>query len=166
MRLVHYGKEPVTFNPHYKYRSGDRDHYFKPHGLWISDADSYGWKEWCTAEEFALEHLEYEHLIELDPDNNVLFIRNVEELDKFHEQYCVDILAHVTDPRLGHRKDWINWTWVYPLYQGIIITPYLWERRMFGYMWYYGWDCAGGCIWDLNAIRTFKLLFKQLTKGT
>lgn len=169
MRLIHHDKEYISFDRTFIYPSRKDREYFKPNGLWVSDEDSYGWSHWCTAEHFAVEHLECEHRIELWPDNNILFIRSVEEIDKFHEEYAVDMIGRIiTTLPSGEmwerkpRKDWVDWTVIYPLCQGIIVTPYLWERRM-DYMWYYGWDCAGGCIWDLSAIRTFEPLFKQLT---
>jgi len=158
MRLIHYDKNVVTYDPNYLYPELQRDAYFKPFGLWVSDDDDYGWREWCTAEDFATENLMYEHLVELAWDHKVLFISTVEDLDKLHEEYKSSIGNWEGDQR------WFNWSRLYPLCQGIIITPYLWERRM-DYMWYYGWDCAGGCIWDLRAIRTFRPLLKQLTEG-
>lgn len=160
MRLIRYNKNVQTFDPNLVYPRSDRDAYFKPCGLWVSDEDDYGWSKWCTSEEFQPDGLKYAHLVELYPDNNVLFLRSVEELDYFHKQFA----THIGDFEKKYRRKptWLNWTNVYPLWQGIIITPYLWERRM-DYMWYYGWDCASGCIWDLHAIRTFQPLFKQLT---
>jgi hypothetical protein len=161
MRLIKHDKEIVTFDPNRVYPKPEKDYYFKPHGLWVSDEDDYGWSHWCTAEEFSLDRLMYEHLVELYPVNNILFIRSVEELDKFHDRYSIDIIKDWI-PHYPSRKDWLDWPQVYPLWQGIIITPYLWERRM-DYMWYYGWDCASGCIWDLSAIRSFQPILKQLT---
>lgn len=157
MRLVKYSNEIITFDPDRIYPKRDYDNYFKPHGLWISDEHDFGWRDWTTAEQWGMDTLIYEHLVELHPDHNVLFITNVEELDKFHEEFK----THIGDWERGN-PTWLNWNRVYPFWQGIIITPYLWERRM-DYMWYYGWDCASGCIWDLKAIRTFQPVFKQLT---
>ena len=162
MRLVKYSKEIITFDPNRIYPKSDRDEYFKPNGLWISDESDFGWRDWCTGENWGTDTLMYEHLVELNPDNNILFIRNVEELDKFHEEYAVDILRDYHRFGCPPRRDWLDWRRVYPLYQGIIITPYQWERRL-QYMWYYGWDCASGCIWDLRAIRSFQPILKQLT---
>jgi hypothetical protein len=165
MRLIKHHKEPIVFDPDFVYPRRKTETYFKPRGLWVSDEDAYGWSHWCQAEDFRTDDLMYEHLVELWPENNVLFISNVEELDRFHEEHSIDILGSTRPFPLEERKDWLNWTEIYPLYQGIIITPYLWERRM-DYMWYYGWDCAGGCIWDLGAIRTFRPLFKLLYENT
>lgn len=53
---------------------------------------------------------------------------------------------------MGH--DHINWPMVADRYQGIVIAPYLWSRRMDGGLWYYGWDCASGCIWDAAAVAS------------
>lgn len=159
MRLIHHNKEVVKFDPNLVYQKSDRDPYFKPTGLWVSDEDDYGWSHWCAAEAFRPEDLKYEHLVELTWDNNILFITNSDQLDTFHNSFK----AYIGD--WEHEARWCNWEAVYSKWQGIIITPYLWERRM-DYMWYYGWDCASGCIWDLKAIRTFTPLLKQLKGKT
>jgi hypothetical protein len=163
MRLIHHDKEIITFDPNRVYPKRDQDAYFKPNGLWVSDEDDFGWSHWCTGEQWGTDGLVYEHLVELHPNHNVLFIRTVEEIDKFHEEYSVDILKD-RQYRYPSRRDWCDWSRVYPLWQGLIISPYLWERRM-QYMWYYGWDCASGCIWDLSAIARFTPVLKQLTWG-
>jgi hypothetical protein len=47
----------------------------------------------------------------------------------------------------------IDWYRVAEQYDGIIITPYIYERRLTEYTtWYYSWDCASGCIWNGKAI--------------
>jgi len=157
MRLIKHGKEIITLDRNRVYPIKDRDSYFKPNGLWVSDEDDFGWRAWTTGEDWGTDSLVYEHLVELWTDANVLLIRNVEELDKFHNAFKARLGPWEHGP-----PRWLDWTKVYPRWQGIIITPYLWERRM-DYMWYYGWDCASGCIWDLSAIRTFDVQLKQLT---
>ena len=175
MRLIHFDKEPIELDRTRVYPDGERDAYFKPKGIWVSDEDDFGWSHWCSAEQFDSMGLIYEHRIELWPDHNILIMSDVEALDKFHEEYAIDILqgkrqgifpGQLTASQRRYiereHRDWLDWRRVYPLWQGIIVTPYLWERRM-QYMWYYGWDCASGAIWDLSAIRTFELQLKQLT---
>lgn len=51
------------------------------------------------------------------------------------------------------RYEYIDWASVCRAYQGIVISPYFWSRRM-GPMWYYSWDCASGVIWDADAIES------------
>jgi len=50
----------------------------------------------------------------------------------------------------------INWPAVAEKYDGIIIAPYIWQRRLSDnpdHFWYYGWDCASGCIWNTEVIE-------------
>jgi len=57
----------------------------------------------------------------------------------------------------------IDWEAVAKRYTGIEIEPYNWERRNSGpnnnysmsMLWYYGWDCASGCVWELDALVSF-----------
>ena len=44
-------------------------------------------------------------------------------------------------------------------YDGIEINPYQFEAR-YQYTWYYGWDIASGCIWNLSGVK-LKLLTDQ-----
>lgn len=63
------------------------------------------------------------HVHEVELDESrILFLRSTGELDDFTREYA-----------------------------GIIITPYQWARRL-ELSWYYNWDCASGCIWDVSAI--------------
>ena len=50
----------------------------------------------------------------------------------------------------------IDWPKVAERYDGIIIAPYQWSRRLDGPMWYYGWDCASGCVWRARAVLELK----------
>jgi len=54
--------------------------------------------------------------------------------------------------------DYVDWEKISRQYSGIEINPYLWRRRLQGGMWYYGWDCASGCVWNESAIKEVKLL--------
>lgn len=128
--------------------TAQEDDTHKPRGLWLSAEDdtpeSHGWKDWCEGEAFWLDNLKWRTEITLHPDANVLRLATAQEIVAFSDRYC-DL------PYPLH--DWVNWPRVVPLYQGIIIAPYQWRLRLeHGMIWYYGWDCASGCIWDLAAI--------------
>ena len=63
--------------------------------------------------------------------------------------------------RSDHLRDYgcIDWRLVAEEWQGIVIAPYLWERRFDSdARWYYSWDCASGCIWDHRAIAAIELI--------
>lgn len=59
--------------------------------------------------------------------------------------------------------DYMNYGKVAEKYGGIEITPYLWEKRL-NSMWYYGWDCASGCVWDRSAVTGIRL-FARYDEG-
>jgi len=65
-KMVHFSKEPVELDLKMKY---DQNLLLpgKPSGLWLSDETTeYGWKKWCKAEEFKLDHLSHELVVEVD----------------------------------------------------------------------------------------------------
>lgn len=137
LKLYHYSEQPLkeVQKPENKYK------YFKPNGLWVSDDDDYSWKEWCKDNDFRVEKLKYKTEIILKPCANILIIDTLDKLDAFHNEYDGD------NDRFG-----LAWPLVAERYDGIIISPYRHERRL-QYLWYYGWDCASGCIWNPDVIE-------------
>jgi hypothetical protein len=146
-----------------------RKGYGKPNGFWVSDDSDHGWADWCLAEEFRLDGLRYRHRVTLSESANILGIHNGEQLEVFHEIYSVEDEFSRSFNRSYDYHDkkhyWpINWHAVAEKYDGIIITPYLWSHRLDGPSWYYGWDCASGCIWNLAAIESVTAApLKELT---
>lgn len=149
MKLVHYASKPLK-KLTARLLSFPRS-MIKPDGLWVSDDDSdWGWKDWCITENFGLDRLTHVHDVELVGDANVLIIRTEREFDAFDRQF-----------QIKEQRDYsimFNWPEVMRHYDGVIITPYLWEKRLkTGTLWYYGWDVAGGCIWDPRAVESVTL---------
>lgn len=122
----------------------------KPTGLWVSDEEEYGWKQWCDDENFEIRNngMNYAYTVTLKPDTHILYITTSHELDTFTEEY------KIATNEYGMIQG-IQWDKIAEKYQGIIITPYQWGRRLtLKTSWYYGWDCASGCIWDVTCIKT------------
>jgi len=142
------------------------EHYFhKPWGLWVSVEGENDWKEWCTSEDFQRSRLQVENVIELKPDANLLRLRSPGQLDEFTKQYGVVSRLAQQHPGLFTERV-IDWPRVAGEYQGILIAPYQWSRRMERTTsWYYGWDCASGCIWDVDAIEGVKVEAPVLSGG-
>jgi len=141
--LFHHSDQPLTTVDSRDQENAKRR--WKPWGLWVSVDVKDNWVDWCKAEEFALEKLEYQHLITLRDPTELLWITTALDLIAFTEEYG--------DP-LEDRFlsiDIIDWAKVAKEYPGIVIAPYQWSQRM-ELMWYYGWDCASGCIWDAAVI--------------
>jgi hypothetical protein len=119
----------------------------KPAGLWVSVKGERDWPEWTIAESFMTPYDKLCYRIELVEDHNILIISSTAEFDAFEKEFGGPIL-----PMSFLRV--INWKRVGEKYKGIIIAPYNYERCMSS-PWYYGWDCASGCIWDTSAIKCF-----------
>jgi hypothetical protein len=124
----------------------------KPRGLWVSDEEDYGWRDWCRDENFRPERFKYVYKVELSEDANILYLRSPIAIDSFTREYSA---GKAKMPFSEHEFDrGIDWLTVSKKYDGIIITPYQWSRRMEMHcQWYYGWDCASGCIWNMKAIK-------------
>ena len=145
MELTHYSPSPILKLDQRPYVQGRRPTRFeKPEGFWVSVDGPDDWKQFCEAESFRLEELAVPHRVILSKDARLLLISNLAEFDAFEEEYSSP------DPILIMGA--IRWTEVAKKYQGIIVAPYQWERRMSS-DWYYPWDCASGCIWDIAAVE-------------
>lgn len=124
----------------------------KPNGLWVSALGRDDWPSWCRSEDFRKTRRQSATLVTLRPPARILRITGANDLDLFTLNY-------------GEDYDWSNgryppdklirWDRVAADWQGIVIAPYVWERRLHASSgWYYGWDCASGCIWDPAAVES------------
>ncbi len=169
MKLVHFSSNPIK-----KVYSTPRDEAGfgnKPNGLWVSDEEDHGWRTWCNDNDYGHGEGAFDHAYEvkLAPNANILYIKNALELLKFTHEYKAK--SPMNGTRAGVVREYeivydIDWPRVMEKYQGIIITPYIWELRLeMLTSWYYGWDCASGCIWDAEAVERIKLLDMESTKN-
>lgn len=141
-----------------------QEHTFKPTGFWYGFGDS--WIQWVRSEMPEWEG-KYTYKIYINT-SNILRITNATDMKKFHDKYSKSDAERNPIRRSGSRpKPKIPDSWAFPKmiywqnvaydYAGIEITPYLSEFRMKdGYMWYYGWDVASGCIWRSDAITNYE----------
>ena len=142
---------------------------YKPVGLWYGIADS--WIDWCLGEDYGGIH-KYIYELIID-ETKILKIDNIEKFEAFEREHK-DLpewekkrretthpwetgINGVPDVKGAYlRLNSINYERVASNFSGIEISPYLWEKRMES-MWYYGWDCASGCIWKPDAIKGLRL---------
>lgn len=126
-----------------------RSAFEKPKGFWVSADGPDDWEEWARGNSFEIG--KYRHRVYLARDANVLLVGpRGSSMAAFRNKWSAE---HVWEGSSGSRYTdiYIRWEDVAKAYQGIIIAPYQWSYRM-EENWYYGWDCASGCIWDVSAI--------------
>ena len=152
IELSHFSEDGIVFNDQMKYDLHQRGEFFKPHGLWLSDeSGEEGWKNWCEGEGFRTETLNVERKFKVDLEN-VIVLDSLEKLVSFHMLFNQALPGMEKFNSPGKYNSQINWGDVAKVCSGIVIAPYHYEARM-NYMWYYGWDCASGCIWDLTKVK-------------
>ena len=119
---------------------------------------------------FRPEALRYRHTVTILDASRVLFLRNARDIDMFTRRYGRDLSANIEllqdteTPELlragtgmifprssGGFSNYIMWAQVAERHSGIVVDPYS-RARSRTYLWYYGWNCAGGCIWDTGII--------------
>lgn len=118
--------------------------HFKPTGLWLSVQGEDDWPSWCRSEEFGNIDSKLKYYVTLENSANILYIQTNMEIVEFTNKYRADL------------PGWIDWCKVAKRYDGIIIPTYKWSYRLDPYTpWYYTWDCASGCIWNVkNTVKS------------
>lgn len=145
MRFTHHprGKEFV-FDQTRTYRQGSA--WAKPSGFWLSVDDD--WRRWCVDDgmEDWIGDTEVEFAL-LEPER-VFTITDAAGLLAFTEDYVGDQDVYR-----------IDWQPLASQYSGIMIAPYIWECRLLTSAsgWYYPWDCASACIWDLSVLELIEV---------
>lgn len=113
----------------------------KPRGLWYSvDED---WEQWCSSE-MRRWLVGQRYSVDVG-DSNILRLTDALAVQAFDERYGRRDRSFIDCRR-------IDWAAVGAAYDGIEIAPYQWSLRM-GIDWYYGWDCASGCIWRPRGVK-------------
>lgn len=158
-QLMHYAELPVSFDAARTYEQKQPRLFGKPEGFWVSVTGEDDWPSWCESEEFRQSTLQAAHRVELAAGANFLRIDSTVGIDSLTARFAVQTEY---ERRWAHRGDtpakWpIDWQRVAEQWDGIIIAPYQWARRN-THDWYYGWDCASGCIWNLAAIESVQLV--------
>ena len=125
--------------------------------------------------QFRLEALRYRHTVTILDASRILFLRKAKDIDAFTREYGRDLSGHIRLLQSAEDTDgfgrkygrdlfadiqkqfsnYIMWEEVAEKHSGIVINPYS-RARSQTYLWYYGWNCAGGCIWDASVIRLGK----------
>lgn len=157
LNFVHYSRssQPIIFKNELQHPD---KHYSwgKPSGLWVTPefADT-NWKEWCEDNGFCLDRLKYVHDVTFSEHAKILEIKTNKELLEFDREYGTTRENHYRFSTIinNARFKTIKWYEVAEKYHGILISPYQWDSR-FPLLWYYGWDCASGCIWNKEAISS------------
>jgi hypothetical protein len=166
MKYYHWASEPVRLRKISYLQSGHP----KPNGLWFDVNED--WKGWCEAEQFRPETLRYRHKVTILDASQILFLQSVKDIDSFTRKYernrfsQINLLQSAKDIDAFTREygrdlfgdiqqqfgKYIVWGEVAKKYSGIVISPYFHEKSLTN-LWYYGWGCASGCVWDTCVIR-------------
>lgn len=125
--------------------------HFKPTGIWYSHGGEDSWMDWCCTEDCQIFLRRYLYRIELDY-RDICQLRNQNDMEQFTEQFGEK------EPGWEFIQN-IDWAKVQKTYSGLEIIPYLWECRLNpNTHWYYGWDCASGCVWRKKAVTNIQLI--------
>ncbi len=150
MILSHFSEKKVIFDSSFEYPENHTFSY-KPFGLWLSDESESSvcsWTEWCLSNNFRPENLSVKQDFSVDL-TEVLHLKNHKEIYCFTSEYQLNNLFSEEMMRYGCYH--IDWKKLRHNFKGILITPYCFKSRD-DFFWYYGWDCASGCFWDLSCL--------------
>ena len=164
MKLMHYAAQEVWFDPDRRYEQREPHSFGKPEGFWVSVEGEDDWPSWCRGEECFIDSLAVAHQVTLVDRPNLLIVSTPVGIDSLTATYAVQTeWERRFSWKVNNRRKWpIDWREVSRDYDGVIIAPYQWSRRM-ETEWYYGWDCASGCIWNLDAIASVETVGSEVT---
>lgn len=104
-----------------------------------------GWMTWCEANDYGSygrSHFATEFRFRKDAD--VLLISTEDELLAFTSEFRSNFPS----------TSFIDWVAVAARYRGIVIAPYQWSLRLDRRCgWYYSWDVASACVWDVSCLE-------------
>lgn len=164
MQLRHYTAAPFVLDREMAYEQRTPITHAKPRGLWVSVLGEDDWPSWCREENFGADRLEFEHEVTLTDGAGVIVVDTLEALKAFEAQWGIRESKSYRSTSGAFEHSWvdvsIDWQAVQREHAGIIIAPYQWAARL-EHDWYYGWDVASGCIWDLTAIESVRLVSSE-----
>ncbi len=139
-------------------------HSGKPTGLWVSVDSEFGWAQWCydNEQDQFYKRLKYKYDVVLYPHAKILVLDSAEKIVTFSHQYRDHNVekqkpqSYFSTTKRDLFDTVIDWKTLKSQYDGIIISPYQDSVRL-QYKWYYGFDCASGCIWNLSCINTLTM---------
>ena len=137
---IHVSKKPFELEP----RTFTQTVTVKPSGFWYGFGSE--WIDWTRNE---MPEWTGKYIYDIDTGNtNVLQIKTNVEMLQFNSEYKADVY-------MKDAGEAIDWKKVASKYGGIEINPYQYDDAML--LWYYGWDIACGCVWNLSGVK-LKLL--------
>ena len=137
---IHMSKKPFELEP----RTFTQTVTVKPSGFWYGFGSE--WLDWTRNE---MPEWTGKYIYDIDTGNtNVLQIKTNAEMLQFNSEYKADVY-------MKDAGEAIDWKKVASKYGGIEINPYQYDDAML--LWYYGWDIACGCVWNLSGVK-LKLL--------
>jgi hypothetical protein len=140
-RLLHYSQNALTQRLN---SAQNQEDYFKPQGFWVSVEGEDDWRSWCQSEGYGHKRYFWQTAVALTGVGKPILRIDGRSIDDFTDNYVRENL------RMEYYA--IDWPRVAQDYSGIIIAPYSWHhRRNDRTQWYYGWDCASGCLWNAEA---------------
>ena len=150
-KRIHNCRELLQLDRSRRYEQTD---YFKPKGFWYGFDDS--WQKWCECEQPDWIR-RYFYELKLN-GSNLLILKTKADMLRFNQEYGGRPIL----PSMKLIKQ-VEWTRIAREYDGIEIPVYFWEFRMHPeFMWYYGWDCASGVIWNLEKVHINEFQFDKL----
>lgn len=148
-----------------------------------ADPTEQNWGSFCNNKVMQYR-IKYKYEISIHPNANILVIESAPALKEFvrmygfhkifHESHAIEEAKKMKkELQIQRNKAFsnfpafqslreelddieIDWWTLYKNYHGIQIAPYQNALR-YKWLWYYGWDVASACIWDLGVINSFLL---------
>lgn len=132
----------------------DRDQRFvqssfdKPAGLWVSV--NYGWE---TLDVMGGTKDLLQVSVDLTDTSKVLVLHTMDDLDRFQTEFDGDGIPFGEDEHRTIDRGRVDWRTVTSRWDGVLVTGDIkYGLKVPFDHWTTAWECASGCIWNLNII--------------
>lgn len=142
LTLNHFSRDPDLV-----IKNRDKEHNFKPQGLWLADGDD--WRDVCDIGIGCGEH-KYEVVVDM---TDILVIDTVDGLVEFGEKYI----------NSAYRK--VDWSLFFKSYKGIYVKNFhrikydilkLDPLALIKYSWFIALDVSSCCVNDTSCIVNYR----------
>lgn len=148
-------KKKIKFDKKRKYQQVSG---IKPDGFWYACYDDwYNFEERGDSKYIHQININSRVLTNIQNKNKdkLLVIDNVNDFDIFNSRYAYELrYSNDSEKEIFKYNDLqnylVDWNKVSQDYGGIQICPYLKKRKKI--LWYYSFDVASGCVWNIKSI--------------
>lgn len=163
--LIHFTWEPLSVDDLEPADQSEDTGMGKPAGIWFSVGEA--WLDFGgESRMFAKVGYDRAYRLTLADDADLVHLSSKGDIFRFTDDFRLDLLEEYERLPGGANITYdLDWHAVADLWSGIVVVPYISTARLDPSVnWYYSWDIASACIWDVSVIGALEPVEANLDK--